>query len=151
MVRIVRQIAVLVMLCAPLYAWAGAREDVAKATHAWVDGMNHHDKAEVVALYDQDAVLWGTRSPMLRDTPATVSGYFDILNKVPPSYHVALGEERIRIYGDVAINTGTYTFSELRDGKEFLRPARFSFVYRHHDGRWLIVDHHSSAVPAPPK
>src|SRR5450759_720750 len=28
---------------------------------------------------------------------------------------------------------------------------RFSFVYRNRDGRWLIVDHHSSAVPLPPK
>jgi hypothetical protein len=30
-------------------------------------------------------------------------------------------------------------------------PARFSFVYRNRDGRWLIVDHHSSAIPAPPQ
>ena len=29
------------------------------------------------------------------------------------------------------------------------RPARFSFVSWIPDGRWLIVDHHSSVVPAP--
>jgi len=29
------------------------------------------------------------------------------------------------------------------------RPAPFGFVYRVRDGRWHIVDHHSSVVPAP--
>jgi hypothetical protein len=102
----------------------------------------------VVALYDPEAVLWGTRSATLRDTPETVRDYFKILQTAPPSYKVVLGEQRIRIYGDMAINTGTYTFSEERDGKTVTRPARFSFVYRNRDGHWLIVDHHSSAVPA---
>jgi len=69
---------------------------------------------------------------------------------VDPSYKAVIGEQRIRVYGDMAINSGTYTFSEVRDGKPTSRPARFSFVYRHRDGRWLIVDHHSSAVPSPP-
>jgi uncharacterized protein (TIGR02246 family) len=128
-----------------------AKEQVAAATRAWADAMTRHDIEGVLALYDPEAVLWGTRSPTLRDKPATVRQYFDILRTVPPSYKAVLGEQRIRIYGDTAINTGTYTFSEARDGKEIARPARFSFVYRNRDGRWLIVDHHSSAVPATPK
>jgi hypothetical protein len=39
----------------------------------------------------------------------------------------------------------------MRDGKPATIAARFSFVYRQRDGRWMIVDHHSSAVPAPPQ
>src|SRR5882762_9413501 len=91
----------------------------------------------------------GARGPPHSVTPLpTVRDYFKVLQTVPSSYKVVLGEQRIRIYGDVAINTGTYTFSEDRDGKPITRPARFSLVYRNRDGRWLIVDHHSSAVPA---
>ena len=137
----------LVILLAPSLALAGPKEDVAAATQVWVDGMNSHNAERVVALYDAEAVLWGTRSSALRDTPATVRDYFKILQTVPSSYKVVLGEQRIRIYGDIAINTGTYTFSEDRADKPIVRPARFSFVYRNRDGRWLIVDHHSSAVP----
>jgi uncharacterized protein (TIGR02246 family) len=114
----------------------------------WIDGMSRHDVEGVVALYDRDAVLWGTRSPTIRDRPDTVREYFNILRTVPPTYKATLGEQRIRVYGDIAISSGTYTFSEERDGKEVVRPARFSMVYRYHDGRWWIVDHHSSAVPA---
>lgn len=127
------------------------RGEIAAATQAWIDAMSSHDAQRVLALYDPEAVLWGTRSPTLRDNPAAVGEYFNILRTVPPSYKAVIGEQHVRVYGDIAINTGTYTFSEVRDGKEIIRPARFSFVYRNRDGRWLIVDHHSSAVPEPPK
>jgi hypothetical protein len=30
-------------------------------------------------------------------------------------------------------------------------PARYSFTYINNGERWLIVDHHSSAMPAAPK
>jgi len=141
-------LALLVSLVAPSMALAGPREDVGATTQAWIDGMNSHNADRVVALYDSAAVLWGTRSSTLRDTPATVSDYFKVLQTVPSSYKVVLGEQRIRVYGDIALNTGTYTFSEDRDGKPIIRPSRFSFVYRNRNGRWLIIDHHSSAVPA---
>jgi uncharacterized protein (TIGR02246 family) len=143
--------AVLLSGCQTLQSPEATRGEIMAATQAWINGMTRHDIEGVLALYDPEAVLWGTRSPTLRDTPARVREYFNILRTVPPSYKAVLGEQRIRVYGDTAINTGTYTFSEVRDGKEIVRPARFSFVYRKRDGRWLIVDHHSSAVPAAPK
>jgi uncharacterized protein (TIGR02246 family) len=142
-------LASLLILAAPPRGLAAPTDDVRAATQAWIDGMNSHDAERVVALYDDEAVLWGTRSPSLRDTPTTIRDYFTVLRSVPPSYKVSLGEQRIRVYGDIAINTGSYTFTEERDGKTISRPARFSFVYRIRDGRWLIVDHHSSVVPAP--
>ncbi len=147
--RILAMLTSLLILGAPSLALAGPKEDVVAATQAWIDGMNSHNAERVVALYDPEAVLWGTRSSTLRDNPAAIRDYFNILRTVPPSYKVVLGEQRIRVYGDIAINTGTYTFSEDLEGKPITRPARFSFVYRNRDGRWLIVDHHSSAVPAP--
>ncbi len=151
MKHILLLVTAVVMLGVPALVPAGPKEDVAAATQAWIDAMNSHDPERVFALYDAEAVLWGTRSPTLRDNPTTVRDYFNILRTVDSSYKVVLGEQRIRVYGDMAINSGTYTFSEVRDGKPTSRPARFSFVYRKRDGRWLIVDHHSSAVPSAPK
>ena len=145
--RILVLLTSLLILSFPSLTAAGPKEDVAAATQAWIAAMTSHDPERVVALYDSEAVLWGTRSPTLRDNPATVRDYFNILRTVDPSYKVVLGEQRIRVYGGMAINSGTYTFSEVRDGQPTSRPARFSFVYRQRDGRWLIVDHHSSAAP----
>src|SRR5687767_9519678 len=102
------------------------------------------------ASYDAEAVLWGTRSAKLADTRASIRDYFSDLPR-QPNVKITLGEHRVRVYGDAAVSTGYYTVSDIRDGKSITNPARFSFTYRLRDGRWMIVDHHSSAVPAPRK
>jgi len=124
-----------------------ASQQIAAVTQEWAADMSAHDIDRVVALYDPDAVLWGTRSPVIRATPDKVRAYFGVLKTVPPDYKAVIGEQHIRVYGDMALDSGTYTFSETRDGKPVIRPARFSMVFRYHDGHWRIVDHHSSAVP----
>ena len=129
------------ILCPRLPAQAGPREDVVSATQAWVDAMSSRDVDRVVALYDPEAILWGTVSPVLRDNPAAIRDYFKGLPGMPAEFKGVIGEQRVRVYGETAINTGTPT-TQL---------ARFSFVYRNRDGRWLIVDHHSSSMPAPPQ
>jgi uncharacterized protein (TIGR02246 family) len=140
----------LVLLGVPALAPAGPKEDVAAATQAWIDAFNSHDPARVVALYDPEAVFWGTVSPTLRDTPDAIRDYFKGLPD-QLQLKIELGEQRIRVYGDMAINTGSYTVSNVREGQPVTTPARFSFTYRQRDGRWMIVDHHSSAVPSPPQ
>ena len=140
----------LVFLGVPALAPAGPKEDVALATQAWADAFNSRDPERVLALYDPEAVLWGTVSPTLRDNPASIRDYFKGM-PTQPQFRVALGEQRIRVYGSVAINTGYYTFSNVRDGQPVAFPARFSLTFQQRDGRWMIVDHHSSSVPSPPR
>jgi len=97
-------------------------------------------------MYDPDAVLWGTTAKTFAPNPTAIAEYFKDVGK-RPNARVAFGEQHIRVYGDVAVNTGYYTFSDVREGKEVSVPARFTLVFRNRDGRWLIVDHHSSRVP----
>ena len=49
-----------------------------------------------------------------------------------------------------AIKTGYYTFSFMRDGEPKTLPARYSFTLVKGENR-MIVDHHSSAMPNPPR
>jgi hypothetical protein len=55
----------------------------------------------------------------------------------------------VRVYGDIAVNTGYYTFSYTKDGETKSIPARYSFTYVKDGSDCKIVDHHSSAMPAP--
>lgn len=132
-------------------ALAQSRQDVAAATMAWAQALGEDDPEKVLPLYADDAVLWGTLSPALRSTHAALRDYFVTAFKVLPGLKVGFGEQLIRVYGNAAINTGYYTFSYLKDGETKILPARYSFVYVKTRGRWLIVDHHSSAMPEPPK
>jgi uncharacterized protein (TIGR02246 family) len=128
---------------------AGPADEVAAATKAWTDRFSSHDLEGLLALYDREAVFWGTSSQVIRDTPELIRDYF---KGVPTStMTVAVTDSRVRVLGTVAINTGYYTFTAMRNGQPDPRPARFSFTYRLRDGKWLIVDHHSSSVPAAPR
>lgn len=57
-----------------------------------------------------------------------------------------------RIHGDFAIHAGAYTFAWAgADGKMTETRARFTFAYRRENGKWVMIEHHSSAMPkAPP-
>ena len=132
-------------------AWAGDKEDVAAAAKKWAEVFVLDNPDPILALYDKEGVLWGTLSPTRRDDPAALRDYFVKAFAALPGHKVTFGDQLIRVYGNTAINTGYYTFSYMKDGETKTLPARYSFVYVKGGGEWLIVDHHSSAMPAPPK
>jgi hypothetical protein len=68
-----------------------------------------------------------------------------------PSTGCTFGDQLIRVYGTTAVNTGYYTFTYVKDGETKILPARYSFTYVKNGENWLIVDHHSSAMPQAPK
>ncbi len=138
---------VSVAACAPSLALADARADVEAATAKWIDAFNRKSQADIVKLYAPDAVFLGTSSPVIRDDPKLVAEYFRSLATLGDDAKNAVGEHRVQIYGDMAINSGYYTLTRTQDGKLTQSPARFSFVYQKRGGEWLIVSHHSSAVP----
>lgn len=123
-----------------------AKEEVAAATAVWVAALNSRDPMRITVLYDVEAVLWGTTSKTIRATPVEVAEYFKTAPQ-RPTVRCTLGEQHIRIFGEVAINSGYYSFSEVVAGKTEVRPARFTFVFRKRGGKWMIVEHHSSRVP----
>jgi uncharacterized protein (TIGR02246 family) len=127
------------------------KETVAAAAAKWAEAFGDEKPDRILALYDKEAVLWGTLSPKRRDSAEAIRDYMTTAFAALPGHKVSFGDQLIRIYGDTAINTGYYTFSFSKDGESKTLPARYSFVYVKRNGRWMIVDHHSSAVPAPPK
>ena len=127
------------------------KADVAAATLAWGQALGEDDPEKVLPFYSDDAVLWGTLSPTVRSDRSALRDYFVTAFKVLPGLKVAFGDQLIRVYGNAAVNTGYYTFSYVKDGETKSLPARYSFTYVKNGERWLIVDHHSSAMPSTPR
>uniref|UniRef100_A0A7S2W1P3 Calcium/calmodulin-dependent protein kinase II association-domain domain-containing protein n=1 Tax=Rhizochromulina marina TaxID=1034831 RepID=A0A7S2W1P3_9STRA len=111
----------------------------------------------VSALYDQDALLWGTVSEDLRGEQDLVD-YFKYFAMIPGlSLREGSYKSNVQILSeDAAINSGYYTFEIPQDNGDVKAvPARFTFVYRRRDEpidgcEWAIVNHHSSAIPEQP-
>ena len=139
-----------IFLTSPM-ASAGPKEDVGAAASKWAESFSENSVDKVIAFYAKDGVLWGTTSPAVRADPVAVRSYFEGTFKAVPGVKVSLGDQLVRVYGDTAVNTGNYTFSFIKDGETKTVPARFSFTYVKDGQNWMIVDHHSSAMPSPPK
>jgi len=100
----------------------------------------------VADRYAPDAVLLPTVSDEVRKTRAKIIDYFDhFLTKKPRG---TIKDSTVKIIGDkVAIDTGIYEFT-LKNGDATEKvQARYTFVYELRDGKWLIVNHHSSLMP----
>lgn len=138
----------VVLLSLAAAASADPKQDVAATASTWARALGEDDPDKVLPLYSADAVLWGTLSPRVRADRAALRDYFVTAFKVLPGLKVAFGDQLIRVYGDTAVNTGYYTFSYVKDGETKTLPARYSFTYVKHGENWLIVDHHSSAMPS---
>lgn len=130
-------------------ALAEPKAEIAAATSAW--GQALADPERVSSLYSDDAVLWGTAAPKIRSGRAAVRDYFAGVAKAVPGFKIDFGDQLIRVYGNAAVNSGYYTFSWVKDGEAKSLPARYSFTHVKDGDRWVIVDHHSSALPSPPK
>ncbi len=108
----------------------------------WNAALQSGDPGRVAELYATDAILLPTASNQVRHDHAGIRDYFaPFLAKGPNG---AIDESNVRVFGDIAINSGVYTFS-LADSSAV--QARFTFVYRRSGDRWQIIEHHSSRMP----
>jgi uncharacterized protein (TIGR02246 family) len=133
-------------------AAADDKADVIAAMNAWKDSLaaacGGGGATKILPLYAEDSVLWGTISSTIRDDRAELEDYFVTACTKLPKLTVEFKDPLVRIYGgDAAINSGSYTFSYEKDGQITQLPARYSFTLVKRDGKWLIADHHSSAMP----
>lgn len=108
----------------------------------WNAALRTGDPKKVASLYDNEGVLLPTISNKVRRTQEEREDYFnDFLSRKPQG---VIDESTIRLFGDIAIHSGIYTFTFGDNSKV---QARFSFVYRASGQDWLIIEHHSSAMP----
>lgn len=112
----------------------------------WVSCFAQKNAVNISALYDNDAILSGTFSPIKRNTPALIKDYFDDIC-THKKHSVTITDATVRIFDHVAVSTGLYTFNFLMNNTPKTIDARFTFVYIKRDNGWVIIEHHSSIIP----
>ena len=120
--------------------------EIADQLERWNHALLTEDPDRVLACYAEDAILLPTLSAKLRHDPDEIRDYFvHFLSQKPES---RIHEQNIRIFKDIAINSGRYTFAVTQDGRRTDVAARFTFVYRKEAHGWRIIEHHSSVLPS---
>jgi len=136
-------------LSLPSIAAAEPKDDIAAIANEWAAAFSEHNVDRILKLYSKDALLWGTNGMTLRTTPEEVRGFFESAFKIP-NISVSFDNQTVRLFGNVAIVAGNYTFTaRSQDGPNQDNPARYSFTLVKDSERWVIVDHNSSLMPGP--
>ncbi len=116
--------------------------DILSLFNDWNGALQTGNPAKVAALYEKDGILLPTVSNKVRHNHAEIEDYFvHFLTKGPKG---EIDEANVRIFDQLAINSGIYTFT-FSDG--VVVQARFTFVYRWNGESWKIIEHHSSQMP----
>ncbi|MFF4257484.1 SgcJ/EcaC family oxidoreductase [Streptomyces sp. NPDC001663] len=114
----------------------------------WNRALQTGDSDKVADLYAKNAVLLPTVSNKVRTDRAEIVDYFDhFLQNKPVGTKVKTIVNVLD--SNSAIDTGIYEFT-LTDhdtGKKSVVEARYTYTYEKIGGKWLIVNHHSSAMP----
>lgn len=139
-----RHLCLLLSLAAcPFFAYGDDIDDIRATANFWAENIGKGNADVMVGLYANDAILHGTSSPVLRKGKTLIREYFAPIQ--PGVFEMFFLEPmNIRVFGDIAVNTGNYA---TRVGDNEPIPLRYSFVYRKTGDQWLIIDHHSSLMP----
>ena len=124
------------------------KKQIAGLFDTWNRALQAGDSDKVADLYAKDAVLLPTVSNKVRTDRAEIVDYFDhFLANKPVGKKI---ETIVNVLdSNSAIDTGVYQFT-LTDhdtGKKSVVEARYTYTYEKTDGKWKIVNHHSSAMP----
>ncbi len=118
-------------------------QEIASLFDRWNRSLQSGDPREVVANYAERSILLPTLSNSPRLTRAEKEDYFHHFLENQPSGEITM--RQIQIGCDMAVDTGLYTFHFAKTGDKF--QARYNFTYRWDGKQWLIISHHSSAMP----
>jgi uncharacterized protein (TIGR02246 family) len=123
-----------------------AERQIAGLFDQWNASLATGKPAEVVKRYAPKATLLPTVSNKVRTTPAEITDYFDHFLLLKPQGTINYRHIQV-LDKDTAVDSGVYTFDITKDGKPAKVQARYTFVYEKVGKQWLIVNHHSSAMP----
>ena len=136
------------LMLGPVVASSAAPADEASAMIGrWATAYNAGDAEGLVKLYTPDAVLLGTRSPIISQGTEGIRAYFSALVKPTTGNKIVIDDRRMIVLGDLrsVLVTGFYTF--LRGSAATPDPARFTMLIVKRGSDWLVVHHHSSVRP----
>ncbi|OAH16447.1 SgcJ/EcaC family oxidoreductase [Streptomyces jeddahensis] len=126
-----------------------AKAEIAGLFDQWNAALQTGDPEKVADRYAADAVLLPTASPKIRTNRAEIVDYFEHFLQNKPK------GEKIRtvvnvLDRDSAIDAGLYQFhlTDPATGEKKTVEARYTYEYEKRGGKWLIVNHHSSVLPA---
>ncbi|MDR7298617.1 uncharacterized protein (TIGR02246 family) [Pelomonas aquatica] len=120
--------------------------DLMQALEDWKDAYNSRDARRLQQLYAPGALITDDEYTAVPLSGNALPEFFEQMAERPTA-RMRWIVGNLKLFGDTAVRSGQYEFTEQADGRTMERPARYSFAYQRIEGRWLIVLQHSTVRP----
>src|SRR5437868_368068 len=150
-----RQTLVVAVLLLTVALAAAHRQSRSRAHHASIEqiirkldkeriqAQIHADAAALDRLYADDFIGVGP-SGTVRTKPQVMA---DFTSGTLKFQSITTDQVQVRVYGNVAVETGLSTMIGQDKGKAVPRDTRFTRVWVKHQGQWrLVANHYSSRI-----
>ncbi len=133
-------------------AVAGPAKEANAAIDRWSAAYSANDVDAVANNYWPDAILLGTKSPVISTGTDAIKKYFADL-KLQGSGNKNVIQERhsLPLDNNAVLVTGFYEFTRMQEGKPVPGPSRFTMLVTKRGNEWRIAHHHSSPHVMPAK
>lgn len=151
-----RALLISVLLCAPLAAFAGPKEDGQAVFEEFLRDFTSGNADAVANHFTPEAIFWGTAARDLITTPAGIRQYFVTAFAQPTLQAGTFKASAVMVPSVVSLSddavavSGIWQVEGVADGKPFVRQNRNSIVVIKRGGRWLIASFHNSPRPPAP-
>lgn len=125
---------------------SSCENELLQALQDWQEAYNSRDAGRLRRLYAPGALITDDEYTVVPLSGEALPTFFDEMAKRPTA-RMRWQIGNLMLFGDTAVRSGEYEFSEQADGQAKTRPARYSFAYQRFDGRWLIILQHSTLRP----
>ncbi len=151
MKKVILVIGLVAALLTPVFA-KDPVEEANAAIDRWSAAYSANDVDAVTNSYWPDAILLGTKSPVISTGSEAIKKYFTDL-KLAGSGNKNTIQERhsIPAGSDAVVVTGFYEFTRMQEGKPVPGPSRFTMLVTRRGNEWRIAHHHSSPRVMPAK
>jgi uncharacterized protein (TIGR02246 family) len=121
-------------------------DDIEAALTNWLNTLADGNAVAMSDLYLENGVLLGTLAKEIKQGREQLQEYFEMFLKKSPIGSV--DSFILQNFGDVCISDGTYTFEiDSEGGNRESIAARYTYVWKKENKKWMIATHHSSVNP----
>ena len=121
-------------------------DEIELALTNWLNTLADGNAVKMTDLYLENGVLLGTVAKEIKQGRLAIQEYFEMFLKKSPIGSV--DSFILQNFGDVCISDGTYTFEiDGEGGNRESVAARYTYVWKKENKKWMIATHHSSVNP----
>lgn len=141
--------AIAALLAPGLAAWAGPVEEVAQISAPRIQQLQDGNIDAYVAAYADNAVFQSALSPFRIEGRDAIRTHLAQVVELYPKRRILSRQPMLRAYGDNLVIQNAYAVLHLTDTDDEVQTVftRSSVIWARIDGRWRIVDQHTSRLP----